>query len=270
MISSMHDCTGGRLVSAYVTWMRAAGRCDSTIATRTGQAQRLCERVDPLTATTADLLEILAHDGWKPATRASERAGVRAFFQWLKAAGHRADDPSADLPAVRVPPPVPHPAPEAALARARLLAPDPWIAATLELAAQAGLRRAEIATLRFSNVVETPAGPVLRITGKGRRTRVVPVTRALADMIEALRSDWVFPGRCAGTHIGANHVGEILSGLLGKGYAAHSLRHRYASNAFARSHDLLAVQQLLGHASVATTQGYVAVDQDSLRLAAGA
>jgi integrase len=89
-------------------------------------------------------------------------------------------------------------------------------------------------------------------------------------MIEALRSPFIFPSRWPGKHASEDHVGHILSTLLGPGFAGHSLRHRYATKAYGATHDILAVQQLLGHSSPATTMGYVRVDSADLRRAAGA
>lgn len=264
---------GGRssLVDEYTAWLRAAGRAPATVAARARQARAVCDAMDPLTAGTGALVTYLARPGWKPATRAAQRAAVRSFFGWLRAAGARADDPSAALPAVRVPPGVPHPAGEAALARARLAAAGPYEAAMVELAARAGLRRAEIAGLRFSDVHAMPDGQyALRVTGKGGRTRLIPIPEDLAEQVAALRRDHVFPGRHPGEHVSANWVGEVLSRLLGKGVSGHSLRHRYATRIYAATHDLLAVQQLLGHTTPTTTQVYVQVPLDELRAAADA
>lgn len=258
------------IIDDYTTWMQAAGRADLTITQRARQAARLCAALDPLTATERDLLAYLANRTWKPATRAAERAGVRCFMGWLVFAGLRPDDPSARLPKVKVPPPCPHPASDASLTRARAHAANPWQACMVELATVAGLRRAEIAGLRFSDIVDTDDGPLLRITGKGRRTRVIPIPADLAARVRALEPEWVFPGRSPGTHMNANHVGTILSGLLGPTASAHYLRHRFASQAYSRSHDLLAVQQLLGHSTPTTTQGYVSLEPADLRRAAGA
>ncbi len=258
------------IVADYTIWMQAAGRADLTVTQRTRQATRLCDALDPLTATERDLLAYLSNRAWKPATRAAERAGVRCFMRWLNDSGIRTDDPSARLPKVKVPPPCPHPASDAALARARAQAVTPWQACMVELATVAGLRRAEIAGLRFTDIVDTDDGPLLRVTGKGRRTRVIPIPADLAARVRALEPEYVFPGRSPGSHMNANHVGTILSDLLGPSASAHYLRHRFASQAYSRSHDLLAVQQLLGHSTPTTTQTYVSITGGDLRRAAGA
>jgi integrase len=134
----------------------------------------------------------------------------------------------------------------------------------LLLAATCGLRRAEIARLHTDDFF---AGKV-RVKGKGGRVRAVPVVnedvrRMLADLPEG----WLFPGRFGG-HATPDHVGRRLSGLLGPGWTGHTLRHRYSSVVFAGSHDILALQKLLGHSSPETTQRYVEVDDEAMWAAA--
>ena len=84
-----------------------------------------------------------------------------------------------------------------------------------------------------------------------------------ADLARELRlrgPGYLFPGRHGAGHLSPHTVGVRISALLPDGVTMHALRHRFASVAHARVPDLLAVQQLLGHASVATTQVYVLVD----------
>lgn len=258
------------ILADYVLYLMAAGRSPQTVATRRRQAAMILRTLDPQTATRPDLLRWLANPRWKPSTRASNRAALRDLFGWAVDAGLREDNPAARLPTVHVPPPCPHPAPEAALAHARAAAHGPFEALMVELAAKGGLRRREIATLRFSDLIDTDDGPVLRVTGKGGRTRVLPIPTDLADQVRAVRSDWVFPSRWPGQPMSADHVGQVLSRLLGPGWSGHSLRHRYASRCYARSHDLFAVQQLMGHVDPKTTMGYCAVDSHDLRRVAAA
>jgi site-specific recombinase XerD len=75
----------------------------------------------------------------------------------------------------------------------------------------------------------------------------------------------VFPNG-AGGHLTADHVGRLIRRHLGHG--AHTLRHRYATRAYAGSHDLRAVQELLGHASPTTTARYVSTGEQQLHAAA--
>ena len=66
-------------------------------------------------------------------------------------------------------------------------------------------------------------------------------------------------------HVEESYVGKHISRLLPEGYGAHSLRHRYATATYAATHDLYLVARLLGHASVETTQIYVAMPDARLR-----
>jgi integrase len=258
------------ILNDYTTYLMAAGRSPQTVATRRRQAAMILRTIDPVTATRADLLRWLANPRWKPSTRASNRAALRDLFGWAVEADLRPDNPAARLPAVKVPGPTPHPAPESALAHARVAARGPYEALMVELAARAGMRRREIATLRFSDLVEAEDGPVLRVTGKGGRTRVLPIPADLAAQLLAVRSPWVFPSRWPGQPMSADHVGAVLSRLLGPGWSGHSLRHRYASRCYQRSHDAFAVMALMGHADPKTTLGYCAVDESVLRRVAAA
>jgi site-specific recombinase XerC len=236
---------------------------------RRRQVAEFCREADPLTCTADDVARWMACESWAPATRAANRSALRSFFAWLHATGRRPDDPAFTLPTVRVPPAARLPVSDAALERAREAATDPRDRLMLELAARAGLRRAEIAGLRFADLLDTDDGPVLRVTGKGHRTRVVPVCEDLAAMVRAAAPVYVFPAGADG-HLAPGTVGEHLSRMLGPGWSGHALRHRYASKAYAADRDLLAVQRLLGHTSPATTQVYVALPLSQLRRAARA
>lgn len=133
----------------------------------------------------------------------------------------------------------------------------------LVLGAECGLRRSEIASVRSSDVVDVDGGKALVVAGKGDRQRIVPLPDSLANDIQA-KGGWVFPGRWSG-HVEASYIGKHLARLL-KPYTAHSLRHRYATTAWCATHDLLLVSKLLGHASVETTDRYVAMPDSRLRV----
>lgn len=129
------------------------------------------------------------------------------------------------------------------------------------LATFGGLRRSEIARVHADDVEDG----FLIVTGKGGRRRFVPIHPVLAPHLEVvrIRGGWAFPGRFAG-HCHPDHVGKHLARLLGSGWTGHTLRHRFATEAYRGSRDLRAVQELLGHASVATTQIYVGLDTEAL------
>lgn len=90
----------------------------------------------------------------------------------------------------------------------------------------------------------------------------MPLPDDLADLIIE-HHGYLFPGRWQG-HVEASYIGKHLSRLL-DGWTTHSLRHRYATRTYEATHDLLLVSKLLGHASVETTQRYVAMPDERLR-----
>lgn len=234
----------------------------------------------PAAVTDDDLIAWLAREDWAPNTRRCALASLRVFFGWLHATGRRDDNPAATLPNVRGIVGKPRPVPERALRLAVLAAGDRE-RLMLALGACAGLRRAEIATLRGDCLERDLEGWSLRIVGKGGRERIVPVSDDLAAMVEARGTGWTFPGqmRADGTpvrgdraagHLSPARVGELVSALLPDGWTTHTLRHRFASAAYRADRDIRAVQELLGHASVATTQVYTAIPDDARRRASTA
>lgn len=124
-------------------------------------------------------------------------------------------------------------------------------------------RKAYRNTVSSGDVVDDLVGRSLVVNGKGDKQRIVPLPDDLADLISAC-DGYVFPGRFDG-HVEESYIGDRLSSLLGDGWTAHSLRHRYATATWQATHDLLLVSKLLGHASVETTQVYVAMPDERLR-----
>ena len=89
----------------------------------------------------------------------------------------------------------------------------------------------------------------------------------LAALIRESGSGWLFPNGVGG-HLTAGHVGKLIAAALPGDWTAHTLRHRFATRAYRGSHDLRAVQRLLGHESVLSTERYTAVGDDEVRAAA--
>ncbi|MDO5535599.1 MAG: tyrosine-type recombinase/integrase [Propionibacteriaceae bacterium] len=260
----MHD-----LISQWRTWLAACGRPASTIRLRTHQILRFSDHHPDLAAVTAtDMVAWLAQPGWAANTRRSNHAALRSFYGWAHAFGHVATDESRRLVSVKVPPPTPRPAPESVVKRG-LLAAAPREHLMVELAARMGLRRGEIARIHTRDVVEDLVGWSLRVHGKGAKVRVVPMPDHLADLIRSKPDGWLFPSRTGG-HLTEGHVGVLIARALPHGWTAHTLRHRFATTAYAGTRDLLAVQALLGHSRPETTRGYVQLPQDALRAAIAA
>lgn len=255
-------------IGAWSEWLRSSMSSQETIYLRTFHVRRLAEahpHVHPWAITLDMLITFLAPFDWSPSTRRSWRASFRTFYHWAHVTGRVLVDPAALLPVVRPDRPHPRPAPEpiylAAVARA---AAD--VKVMLRLARQAGLRRGEISRVHTDDLEPDLDGWSLRVHGKGGKLRKVPLLDDLADIVGAA-AGWVFPGRIDG-HLSPAYVGKLMSRALGPGWTAHPLRHSFATRTHrASGNNLRVVQELLGHASVATTQIYVAVDDQELRAA---
>lgn len=256
-----------REVDAWSRWARAGGLSEGTIRLRRYWLLDRCAPVvgaRPYQVSADQLVDWLASLQVAPETRKSARASLRVFYSWALLEGRTQVDPTVRLRPVRVPPTRPRPAPLDVLPdRDRV---DVRVELMLLLALYAGLRRAEIAGLHTRDV--TAEG--LRIVGKGGRVRVVPMHPVLEDRLGMLPAGYVFPST-AGGHLTPDRVGRLMSAALGPGWSAHTLRHRFATRLYETSgHDLLAVQQLLGHASPATTQRYTLVTSRHLAAAVAA
>ncbi|AJP72370.1 tyrosine recombinase XerC [Sphingomonas hengshuiensis] len=227
--------------------------------------------------STADLRAFLAHrrnEGLGNASAARELSAVRGFLKF--AAGDAAELPRLRGPRVKrgVPRPI---SPAEAVALAETVAEEasePWIAArdwaVLLLLYGAGLRIGEAAGLTGAVL---PLGDTLRVTGKRDKTRNVPLLPQVRAAIEAYvsASPWGV-ARDAPLFRGAKG-GPMPPGAIRKAVRAartalglsdrttpHALRHSFATHLLGRGADLRALQELLGHASLSSTQIYTAVD----------
>lgn len=222
--------------------------------------------VDPFTVTFRDLVGWLAScDTWNAETRRSARSALRSFYRWAFEAGHVPVDPTVKLPAPPSKAPMPRPASETAVKFA-VLAATPRERLMVRLAAELGMRRAEVAQVHSRDLLEHDEGWSLIVHGKGARTRVLPLHDELAGELRSLTPGWAFPGQVGG-HIGAETVGKLVQALLPPGVTMHALRHRFATRAYELTRDVFVVQQLLGHARPETTRRYVEVADDRLRAA---
>lgn len=253
------------LTDQYLTSLRAAGRRPSTVRLHAHYLRLLARHArSPRTITLQALERALAVDRWSPETRKSARSVFVGFCRWLHGMGYLDADPSRMLRPVRVPAGKPRPIPEAELRRALGMA-DRRERSMLLLGAHGGLRAGEIAVVHTRDL----SGDVLYVTGKGGKTRIVPLIDD--ELIAAIRAaaGWLFPGRTDG-HLSSGHVTVLMSRLLPDHWTTHTLRHRAGTRAYAGTRDLLAVGELLGHARPETTQRYVLMPADALRAAAAA
>lgn len=255
------------LVTSYMRWLAASKQPPTTQKLRSYHLRRFAVETDlqPREVTEAHLLDWLAKPGWSKATARSYRTTFRSFFRWAAKNSIVPVDVAEDLPTISVAPGVPRPAAEEAVVAGIQSAVDDRTRLMVRLAAESGLRCREIALVQTQDVGRDVDGYFLRVHGKGDKDRVVPLTVSLASQLLENPPGYVFPGRVDG-HLSAAYVSKLVSRALPEGVTAHPLRHRFASVAYqGTGGDIRAVQELLGHSSVATTQIYTKVPDGAKR-----
>lgn len=224
-----------------------------------------------------------AQEGIERSSSARALSTLRGFFRFLDRRGLAKNAALAAVRTPKLPKSVPKPlsAEDAGLALARIseLAETPWIGkrdlAILTLLYGCGLRLSEALGLTRA---EAPVKPgMLSITGKGRKTRFVPVLPAVSEAIVEYLALCPHPLPAKGPLFVGVRGGPLnprlvqrqmqrLRTLLGLPETAtpHALRHSFATHLLAGGGDLRSIQELLGHASLSTTQRYTAVDAERL------
>jgi site-specific recombinase XerC len=263
-------------LEAYLSWMRAAHRSPGTIYQHSYALRRFAAStgLDPWPVTLAQLATYMASlDGRSlgAAARRTPRQALRGFYAWGQLAGRWAENPALHLPTIRATRGVPRAAPEHAVRVGRRNA-DERSRLMLELAVNAGLRCCEIALVQSRDLIPDLVGWSLIVYGKGDKQRSVPVDDDIAGRLRAWFAErgegYAFEGRIDG-HLSASRVSELISDVLPPGVTAHMLRHRFGTRAYQNGgRDIRAVQELLGHAYVSTTQVYTAVEDSAKRRAA--
>jgi len=248
--------------------MQASGIPQSTVKLRNYHLRRFANDSGraPFDVGLDHLVHHLAGHEWSPNYRRSVRTTLRAFYAWSVTTDRMNSNPALALPKVPAPIGKPRPAPEEAV-QAGLATLNKRDRLMILLGAHAGLRCREIAVVHTRrDLVRDLVGWSLIVHGKGDKERVVPINDDLARELRLMPAGYAFPGRIDG-HLSPAHVSKLLSRALSVGVTGHRLRHRFASKAYAADRDIRAVQELLGHASVATTQIYTAIPDDALRRA---
>ncbi len=239
-------------------------------------------------------LTALAGRGMAASSQARRLSALRQFFKFLAAEGLREDDPTATAE---------RPKPRRALPKVltveevdRLLAAAQEAATAPDLTAKkrfAALRLVALLELlyatglRVSELVSLPASagragrPLIAVTGKGGRERLVPLSRAAhaalddyraaAESLGKVAGKWLFPADSAEGHLTRQAFARDLkrlaasAGLEASKLSPHVLRHAFATHLLSGGADLRAVQTLLGHADISTTQIYTHVLDERLK-----
>ena len=220
--------------------------------------------------------------GASATSRARAVSALRNFFGWLDRAGVLHNSKIGALATPKLPRSIPKPLPvadaAALLEAAEEFVDEPWIGlrdrALFTLLYGCGLRISEALAL---NRAALPLGDTLTVLGKGRKERMVPLLPAVADSIAAYDRARPFKGgRDAPLFIGAK--GKRLDPAIAQKAmrslrlqlqlpdtaTPHALRHSFATHLLTNGGDLRAIQELLGHASLSTTQRYTEIETEQL------
>lgn len=245
----------------YMRWQRGTKVPETTIKLRSYHLRRFALTVEcaPFDVDSKAMLDHLANREWSAGTARSVRTTLRSFYGWAHADGAAATNPAWLLPSIAVPLGKPRPASEEAV-RVGLTAADSRVRLMMQLGMK-GLRCREIALVHSRDVHGSGQRYRLLVHGKGGRERYVGIP---ADLARALLDvdGYTFPGQIDG-HLSAGYISKLLSRAMQGLATGHRLRHRFGTRALREAGgNLRIVQELLGHASVATTQVYTAVDDD--------
>ena len=285
-------------VEEFLSWMVAEkGRSANTIAAYRRDLRAYCDWLSArgstvLDVTHAQLVEFVgARRGSGAATSSIARqlAAVRMLHRYLSIEGERRDDPTADLEGVRVPSGIPKPLTEAQVASLldAVIVTEPIHRrdlALIELLYATGARISEAVGLSIGEI--DLDARLVRLYGKGSKERIVPFGASAAAALE----DWFSPsGRARivpdqwrsrddaeavflntrGGRLSRQAAWQVLKKYghragLGDELSPHVLRHSCATHLLDHGADLRVVQEMLGHASISTTQIYTKVSQERL------
>jgi len=255
------------LIDLHEQWLVAGGYAADTTATDAGELLRRINRQMPQslgTATEAEITAWIARTEWSAQTKASYRTIIQRFFGHAVQAGYLSLNPSVNLRRPKVPRRLPRPASDEQVRRAVTGLREPWRLHCI-LAAHAGMRCCEIGRAYRNHFTEER----ICVFGKGDKTREVPTHPAIWRAVKGLppgcltrpreeQRDWVSVATSRALH------------RAGLPISLHQLRHWFATSLTAGGVNIQVVAELLGHASVATTQVYSLVPTSLLRAAVDA
>jgi integrase/recombinase XerD len=247
--------------------------------------------LDLAAASAEDVEAYFAHlgaAGLSAATAARRRASVRGFYRFVLGEGWRADDPSRRVDAPRKGRPLPKVLDRddidrlIAAASARNGAAGLRLGCMVELLYASGLRVSELCALTLAALANDPA--YLIVKGKGGKERLAPLNAPARQGVKAYlparasflapgdkANPWLFPSRGKSRALTPRRFAQLLdeaaaaAGIDPAKVSPHGLRHAFATHLLEGGADLRAVQKLLGHADIATTQIYTHVAGDRLR-----
>lgn len=235
----------------------------------------------------SEFLSFRKLSGLAPSSIRLEVVALRIFFRWLNTRNRRKGDPADTLLSPRRELKLPHTLHETQIFQLleSIQGTEPLTLrdrAILEIFYASGLRIAEATQARLENLSLEEGW--IRVTGKGSKTRVVPVGQAACQSLERYllagrpklvkpkTESWIFLNQRGGKLTTAR-VWQIVkeratqAGLEAESIYPHLLRHSFATHLLKNGADLRVIQEMLGHADISTTQIYTHVDQNQLKQA---
>ncbi len=275
------------LIERFLEMMAAeGGAAANTLAAYRSDLELASALVERRLAIAGKAEMALLAEAWAPLARstvARKSAALRRFFMFLADEGHRADNPAGALPRPGASRALPKSLGHGDVDRlfdaiANHLAEHPCnpralrLAALVELLYGSGLRASELVTIPRNAV--SPDRPFLILRGKGGRERLVPISDRARAAVAAWRdtvpsdSAWLFPG--GKKHLSRIRLYQLIkelgadAGIPPERVSPHILRHAFATHLLEGGADLRALQLMLGHADIATTEIYTHIDSARL------
>ncbi len=286
------------MIERYITMFCQAMQAERGLSPETVKAYRYdleafrkaldeADQQDPSRIRRDQLTRFLLNsrnEGLKPSSVARRLVSLKMFFRFLNAEGMLKQDVGESLDSPKLWRQLPEMLSPEQIDRL-LKAPDPSTPhgqrdrCLLELMYACGLRVSELVTLRLDSLHLDDG--YIRVTGKGRKERLIPIARPTARHVEQYL-DSVRPQLLAGADPGTlflsvrgrpltrARIWQILKALavkanLPQDLHPHTLRHSFASHLLSRGAPLRSIQEMLGHADISTTQIYTHVDQQRLQ-----
>jgi site-specific recombinase XerD len=250
-----------KLSEEHIAWLRRQNdRSDKTVISRL----RVLRAVNNAGTITRDDLEAWWESRAQLATgsRAVDLSHLKQFYAWCQAYDRRVDDPTARIRRPRVKNRIPRKASKADIDTLLDSALTPDLRRAFLLGCYAGLRVAESAALDWSDVSEDTNTIVVR-SGKGDKDREVDISPLLIDWLgRRHRGNVVTAGNEPYTAAALQRKLNRAIKTAGLDITTHALRHRWGMVAYQSSGDLLAVAEMMGHASVNTTKIYAQASSD--------
>ena len=251
------------VLTAFDTYQLAKGLSQNTVKNRRSIIRNWTRHVDPLTATTADVRTFLA----RPISASSKRINLhalRAFYAFLIEDGHCDTDPTARVHSVKVPRNLPRPFSWEQIDAMLRTGAYHRTRAMILIGYYQGLRVSQIAAVAGTDI--DLLANTFRTIAKGGVELILPLHPMTRELAGTMPRGWWFAARRGRPgHITPSSVSDLIrraklrAGITDTKLTAHSLRHSYATHLLENGVDVRVVQELMGHANLATTQIYTRV-----------